>query len=157
MHLGFPDKGHLSNYYPNSPSITEAEIKAVGEFLASKGLLPENTRLMKLENGDFQVLVASAIRHPPADSIDIGSTTEWKLEGDLKDKKVTVVFGDHQEEMAKIALEMKKAEKYTENDREKQMMEEYARSFSTGSLLAFKESQKLWVKDLGEILQSSRP
>ena len=151
MHLGFPDKGHLSNYYPNSPTITEAEINTIGDFLASRGLLPENTRVTKLENSDFEVLVASAVQNPPAESIDVGSTTEWKLEGDLKDKKIKVVFGDHQEEMAKIAIEIKKAEKYAENDREKKMMEEYARSFSTGSLLAFKESQKLWVKDLGTI------
>lgn len=35
------------------------------------------------------------------------------------------------------------------------MMGEYAKSFGTGSLKAFKESQKLWVKDLGPEVESN--
>lgn len=39
MHLGYPDQGHLSTYYPDSPGITKAEIGAVSDFLEKKGLL----------------------------------------------------------------------------------------------------------------------
>lgn len=39
MHLGFPDDGHLTNYYPDSTNITKSDIVAVGDFLESKGLL----------------------------------------------------------------------------------------------------------------------
>lgn len=149
MHLGFPDHGHLSSYYPDSPTIKEEEIILIGGFLAKKGLLPENTRLRKLQNGSFQVLVASEVENPPGDSVDVGDTTSWELEGELQGKRLEIVYGDHQQEMAKISLHMKKAEHSAANDRQKKMMEEYAKSFTTGSLLAFKESQKLWVEDKG--------
>ena len=102
MHLGWPDR-HLSNYYPNSPSITEEEISLVGDFLAGKKLLPENTRIRKLANNDFEVLIASAIERPPADSIDTGTTTSWRLSGKLDGRTVSLVFGDHREEMAKVS------------------------------------------------------
>ena len=149
MHLGFPDKGHLSTYYPDSPDITQAEIESIGEFLADKGLLPENTRLRKLKDGTFQVLVASGVEHPPAESIDVKGPLEFELKGNLEGKKLSIVFGDYKEQMAKIAHEMKQAAQQTANERQQRMMTEYATSFATGSLLAFKESQKLWVKDIG--------
>ena len=39
MHLGYPDEGHLSTYYPDSKGITKAEIGAISDFLEKKGLL----------------------------------------------------------------------------------------------------------------------
>ena len=62
MHLGWPEKGHLSNYYPRSPTITEAEIVTINKSMAEKGLLPENTRIRKLHDHNFEVLVASGVR-----------------------------------------------------------------------------------------------
>ena len=61
MHLGFPDKGHLSAYYPDSPDITQDEIDQISAFMAEKKLLPENTRLTKTKEGDFQLLIASGL------------------------------------------------------------------------------------------------
>ena len=152
MHFGFPDQGHLSNYYPGSPSITKDEIDAVGALLASKEVLPENTRLRKLSSGDFEVLIASGVDHPLKVDVDsVGGADEFEFEeGALKGKKVRLVFGAHKEEMAKIALRMKKAAQCAADERQREMMEGYAKSFGTGSLKAFKECQKLWVKDLGE-------
>ena len=57
--------------------------------------------------------------------------------------------------MAKIALNIKKAGQHAANDIQKHMMDAYALSFSTGSLNTFKESQKLWVKDLGPTVESN--
>lgn len=152
MHFGFPAKGHMSNYYPDSPDITQEEIEQLGDFLGKKNLLPENTRLRKTKDGNFEVLVASALSSPPASDVDVGSETTWTLENS---RKVSLVFGDHQEEMAKVALHIKKAGLHAANDTQKQMMDAYAKSFGTGSLLAFKESQKLWVKDLGPEVESN--
>jgi dipeptidyl-peptidase-3 len=39
MHLGYPDGGHMSTYYPDSKEITKADIGAVSDFLEKKGLL----------------------------------------------------------------------------------------------------------------------
>lgn len=149
MHFGFPGQGHMSSYYPDSPDITQQEIEQAGDFLGKKKLLPENTRIRKREDGIYEVLIASALSKPPLGGSDTGEETAWDLEGPLKGKKISLVFGDHQEEMAKIALEIKKAGKYAANPTQKMMMDEYALSFGTGSLNAFKESQKLWVKDIG--------
>ena len=141
----------MSNYYPDSPDITKGEIEEIGEFLEKKGLLPENTRLRKTSRG-FEVLIASALLKPPPEGSDSGADTSWTLEDG---RTVSLVFGDHQEEMAKIALQIKKAGLHAANDTQKHLMDSYAKSFGTGSLLAFKESQKLWVKDLGPEVESN--
>ena len=155
MHFGFPSQGHMSTYYPESPDITRDEIEKVGELLGSKGILPENTRIRKTRDGDYDVLVASALSKPPSEGSDAGEVTTWKLSSPLEGKKVSLVFGDHQEEMAKIALHIKKAGVHAANDTQKKMMDEYAKSFGSGSLKAFKESQKLWVKDKGPEVESN--
>lgn len=155
MHLGFPNLGHLSAYYPDSPDISQEEIEAVGESLAEKKLLPENTRLRKTGGGDYEVLIASGVQHPPPDGSDAGKDGEWTLDGKLEGKKLRLVFGDYIEEMAKIALHIKKAGLQSANETQKKMMDEYAKSFGTGSLNAFKESQKLWVKDIGPTVESN--
>lgn len=155
MHLGFPDQGHMSAYYPNSPGITKKEIDFIGEFLAEKKLLPENTRIRKLKDGNFEVLIASAFRNPPPEGSDAGSETAWTLPPPLEGKKLELKYGDHIEEMAKVALHMKKAGLHVANDTQKKMIGEYAKSFGTGSLNAFKESQKYWVKDLGPAVESN--
>ena len=156
MHFGFPAQGHMSTYYPDSEDVSQEEIEQVGDFLGKKGLLPENTRLRKTQKGDYEVLIASALSNPPRTGNDTGKETSWTLsDGLLAGKKVSLKFGDHQEEMSKIALEMKKAGQYAANETQKQMMDEYAHSFGTGSLNAFKESQKLWVKDLGPNVETN--
>ena len=151
MHLGFPDKGHMTTYYPDSPDITQSEIEEVDKFIGDKGLLPENTRIRKTKDGHFEILIASGISQPPAAQIDTKDTS-WNLPNG---KTVSLLFGDHREEMAKIALHMKQARQHAASDDQKKMMDEYAESFGTGSLLAFKESQKLWVKDVGPAVESN--
>ncbi|KAI4174744.1 MAG: hypothetical protein LQ343_002115 [Gyalolechia ehrenbergii] len=154
MHLGYPDKGHLSTYYPDSPDITQDEIEQISDFMAEKKLLPENTRLKKTKDGSFQLLIASGLAKPPLEGGDAGPETIFDLGGKLAGKKLELVYGDYIEEMAKIALHIKKAGLNAANDRQKQMMDEYAKSFGTGSLNAFKESQKLWVKDIGPMVET---
>jgi dipeptidyl-peptidase-3 len=39
MHLGYPDEGHMSSYYPDSKGITKQDISDVSAFLEKKGLL----------------------------------------------------------------------------------------------------------------------
>lgn len=155
MHLGYPENGHLSTYYPDSPYITKEEITLVGELLEKEKLLLENTRLRKTPNGDFEVLIASGVANPPASDRDLGDVDSFDLGGKLSGKKLKLVYGDHLNEMAKIAVEIKKAEKEAGNDIEKKMLEEYARSFGTGSIQAFKESQRNWIKDKGPMVETN--
>jgi dipeptidyl-peptidase-3 len=149
LHLGYPSAGHVSTYYPNSPSITKEEIAGVSDFLESKGLLPENTRISKVDGG-FAVLIASASNNPSSEDRDL-KDSEWTLDDG---KNVKLVFGDYSKEMETIAHHLDEAKKYAANDNEREMMTEYSKSFRTGSLEAFKRSQKAWVLDKGPEVES---
>ncbi|KIW06886.1 uncharacterized protein PV09_02560 [Verruconis gallopava] len=150
MHLGYPDAGHISTYYPDSPNITKEEISILSEFLESQKLLPENTRIRATPAG-YEVLIASAQEYPSSGARDV-PLSQWSLSsirnGDkLKGHTLVLTYGDHSKEMSTISDAITSAAKYALNDTEKAMMEEYAKSFTTGSLEAYKQSQRLWIKD----------
>ncbi|KAL4767607.1 peptidase family M49-domain-containing protein [Aspergillus nidulans var. acristatus] len=155
MHLGYPESGHMTTYYPDSPSITKDEITAIGDFFEQKGMPLENTRLRKTASGNFELLIASGVSSPPARDRDLGDVDSFDLDGKLKGKKVHLVFGDHREEMAKIAHSVKQAGLYASNDTQKKMLDAYALSFGAGSIEAIKESQRLWVKDQKPVLETN--
>lgn len=143
MHLGYPDKGHVSAYYPDSPGITHDEIEHVSDFLKNKGLMPENTRLRKASSGDYELLIASAVTEPARRDL---KESEWTLEGPLKGKKLTLVYGDYSIEMGKVARNLTEAKKYTLNDEEDKMQGEYVSAFHDGSMFAHLDSQRHWIK-----------
>jgi dipeptidyl-peptidase-3 len=150
MHLGYPDAGHLSTYYPESPSITKEEITILSDFLESQKLLPENTRIRTSSTG-YEVLIASAQEYPGSEARDIPQH-EWSISSipgseRLKGDSLVLTFGDHSKEMATIADAISSAAKHALNDVEKSMMDEYAKSFNTGSLQAYKQSQRFWIRD----------
>ncbi|KAH7095440.1 peptidase family M49-domain-containing protein [Paraphoma chrysanthemicola] len=149
LHLGYPSAGHVSTYYPDSPDISKEDITGVSDFLEGKGLLPENTRIRKVKGG-YEVLIASASSNPSAEERDL-KESEWTLE---TGEKVKLVFGDYSKEMDTIAHHIEEAKKYAANDNEREMMDEYSKSFRTGSLQAFKRSQKAWVLDKGPQVES---
>jgi dipeptidyl-peptidase III len=96
MHLGYPDKGHISTYYPDSPDITQGEIEAISTLLKEKKLMPENTRLRQTESGNYELLIASAVTDPKVKDVD---ETEFELDGALKGKRLRIVYGDYKNEM----------------------------------------------------------
>jgi dipeptidyl-peptidase-3 len=51
-------------------------------------------------------------------------------------------------------VEVKKAGKEAANENQTHMMEQYAKTFGTGSIEAFKESQRYWIKDKGPMVES---
>ncbi|KAJ5556878.1 Dipeptidyl-peptidase 3 [Penicillium frequentans] len=155
MHLGYPTSGHMTTYYPDSPTITKDEITTIGNLMEKKGLALENTRIRKTASGNFELLIASGISNPPVRDRDLGELNTFELDGSLKGKIVHLVFGDHLEEMAKISHSIKQAERNAANDNQKQMLESYARTFGTGSIEAFKESQRIWVKDQKPVLETN--
>ena len=156
MHLGYPAKGHMTTYYPDSPDITQAEIEAVSAWMAKKGLLPENTRLRKTPEGAYEILIASAITEVPAAGGDIGKDTEYTVEdGDLEGKTIKIVYGDFAAEMKNIAEYIRGAAENSDNETQKSMHLAYAKSFHDGSLLAFKDSQRFWIRDKGPMVESN--
>lgn len=156
MHLGYLDDGHMTTYYPDSQGITKADISAVSAWMEEKKLLVENTRLRKTLDGTFELLIASGVTQVPAEGGDIGKETEYVLEdGELKGHKLKLVYGDHSKEMALIAEYHKKAAENAANENQKKMQLAYAKSFETGSLEAFKDSQRYWIRDKGPMVESN--
>ena len=113
----------MTTYYPDSPTISKDEITAIGDLMEKKGLALENTRIRKTPSGDFELLIASGVSSPPAKDRDLGEGETFDLEGVLKGKSLRLVFGDHQEEMAKIAHSVKKASLNAANDNQKRMLD----------------------------------
>ncbi|KAK1826157.1 putative dipeptidylpeptidase [Podospora conica] len=154
LHLGFIDEGHLTTYYPDSPDVTKDEIEAVSKWMQDKGLLPENTRLRKTKDGVFELLIASAKTAIPSEGGDIGKDTEYTISGGLLDgKTVKLVYGDYASEMEAITGYIKKAAENAENPTQEKMHLAYAKSFEDGSLLAFKDSQRHWIRDQGPMVE----
>ncbi|KAL7629344.1 hypothetical protein AAE478_000864 [Parahypoxylon ruwenzoriense] len=156
MHLGYPEQGHMTTYYPGSSDITKAEIDAISAWMEKKGLLPENTRLVKTKNGSFEIWIASAGRTVPSEGGDIGKETEFTIEdGALAGKSVTLVYGDYSEEMTLIAANIRGAADNSDNENQREMHNAYAKSFQDGSSLAFKDSQRFWIRDKGPMVESN--
>lgn len=156
MHLGYLDEGHMTTYYPDSKGITKADIQGVSDFLEKKGLLVENTRLRKNADGNFDLLIASGVTEIPAAGSDIGKETEYEMDtGSVKGKTLKLVFGDHSKEMGIIAGYHKKAAENAANENQKNMQIAYAKSFEEGSLEAFKNSQRFWIRDKGPMVESN--
>ncbi|RPA94808.1 dipeptidyl-peptidase III [Choiromyces venosus 120613-1] len=147
--IGYIDAGHVSAYYPDSPSITQAEIEEVQAVTADNGILVENTRLKKVSDVEFHLLFASVDTTAPE-----GQDTEYAFGEDGK-KKLKLVYGDYAELMKKISAECRAAAEYSANEVQRGMWGEYARSFDIGSIQAHKESQKYWVQDRGPRVEAN--
>ncbi|KAK9761668.1 hypothetical protein K7432_013265 [Basidiobolus ranarum] len=139
--LGYVDDGHVSNYY--SENVTKRDILDIQKYLESIDVDSLNTRLFKTSDTEFEVRVASAqVKEPEAHKTPEGKT-------------VNIVYGDYHTSMQKIADEMKAAIPYASNENQRNMLEKYVESFTTGSISAHKESQKFWIKDLGPTVESN--
>ncbi|KAI9840627.1 MAG: hypothetical protein M1837_001396 [Sclerophora amabilis] len=155
MHLGYIDEGHVSAYFPDSPSITKEEITLIGDFTEAMDFSLINTRLRKTSSGgDFEILIPSANMTAPAPEGGTG-VTEWDLEGKLKGRKLRLVYGDHSKEMAKIADALESAAQFAGNETQRQMLHEYVETFRTGSVEAFKQSQRYWIRDKGPTVETN--
>ncbi|TLS22073.1 uncharacterized protein PpBr36_09394 [Pyricularia pennisetigena] len=142
--LGYPAESTQSSYYPDSPSITEEEIKAVSRALERNSVFLENTRLRKAPDSvDYELLVASV-------TCDIeGDPTAQRTFALGEDQQgvVRLVHGDHSADLELICAELSLASKYAANDAQREFLALYIKSFRTGDLEAYRESQRIWVRD----------
>ncbi|TLD28813.1 hypothetical protein PspLS_03748 [Pyricularia sp. CBS 133598] len=142
--LGYPADSTQSSYYPDSLSITEEEIKAVSRALEQNSVFLENTRLRKAANGvDYELLVASV-----SDDIEGNPAAQRTFAlGEDQQGVVKVVHGDHSADLELICAEISLASKYAANDAQRAFLALYIKSFRTGDLEAYRESQRIWVRD----------
>lgn len=147
--LGWPEEGQLSSYYIGGNVISKLEVESVNSTMAKHGIMPENTRVEKGNDGDFVVHVASA---------DTENNTDYYPKSPVQTddgKSVSFKFGDHSKEFIKIVEHLTEAKKYVANDTQDRLLQYYIESFKTGSMNAHKKSQIEWVKDIKPQVESN--
>ena len=138
--LGFPSEIAQSSYYPGDVRITREEIERVSRLMEAESLFSENTRIEKLDEASFNVLQAS---------VEVDDHGPWQIskQGSNVSGTVRIVRGDHSVHLQKVCEELKKARQYAANKLQEDFIDRYLTSFRTGDVEAFRESQRLWVKD----------
>ncbi|CAG5115870.1 unnamed protein product, partial [Candidula unifasciata] len=157
--LGLGEKG-TSTYY--SANCDERDAKIAQEFLISQNISPYNTRLFKTQDEAGQTLYEVRLASAATDVSAVPGYPDGKVLGDYsftpensqQAYKFRVTRGDYSTLMALLSQELEQAEKYVSNDVEKQMLAEYVKSFSTGSLPAHKEGSRYWIKNKGPIVET---
>ena len=121
--------------------ITNDEIKKIDNILTKKNILLVNTRLQKIDENKFEVLIGSI------------EEKEEKLKIDDKNISITLRYGDFKDYLIKINYYLEKAKLYASNDMEKKIIDLYIEHFSTGDVEKHKESQRVWVKNFSPIVE----
>ena len=133
------DKYIVGTYYLNG--ISKDEIKMIDAILAKKKILLVNTRLQKIKENNYEVLIASI------------KEKEEKLELDDKNISITLKYGDFKDYLLKMNHYLEKAKLYATNDIEKKLIDLYIETFTTGDIEIHKESQRVWVKNISPIVE----
>ncbi|KAK7753488.1 hypothetical protein SLS62_004563 [Diatrype stigma] len=134
--LGYPSGTAQSSYYPKN-NVSESEIAMVSKVLERHSIYPENTRLQKADDDtDYEVLLASVKSEGGA---------QLPLPDDTG--SVRIVPGDHSSDLQRVCAELVEASKYAANDQQREYLNTYKESFQSGSLDAYRTSQRIWVRD----------
>ncbi|KAL9113509.1 MAG: hypothetical protein Q9187_007602 [Circinaria calcarea] len=140
--LGFPSKVAQSSYYPGDLCLTRQEIDQVSKELEVASIYPENTRITKVNaNGKtiYNVLQAS---------VEKNDGHSQKISSQDSSISLYLLRGDHSEELSRVCSSLEKAKQYAANGLQRDIIEQYLLSFRSGDMEIFRESQKLWVKDI---------
>lgn len=143
--LGFPSSSAQSAYYPYD-MLGRDEIAMVSEAMERHGVLLENTRLYKTVQDDKAIFVVLQA------SVEAGLEQEFSL--DHGKGVVRVMRGDHSAELTRVCESLREAIKFTSNEIQRQTLLNYIASFTSGSLEAYRDSQKSWVKDTSPAVEN---
>lgn len=137
--LGYPGDFAQSAYYPGPCIISKDEITLVSQALEGRSVFPENIRIRRMESAGtaFEVLQASVEKD------------EIAQEFSLPDSKgiMRMHRGDHSQELARICSSLAAASNYAANETQRKFLAQYIESFQTGSLHAYRDSQRTWIRD----------
>jgi dipeptidyl-peptidase-3 len=138
--LGFPSEQSQSCYYPGPEIITREETAVVSQALEARGILPENTRVRKI-NGPhvprYEVLQASVDQDTNAVEFFLPNSRAL----------VRIRRGDHSEELEKICSCLSEAAKYAASEKQRIFLSQYVESFQTGDLHVYRDSLRTWIGD----------
>ncbi|KAK9551887.1 hypothetical protein V6Z77_008006 [Aspergillus fumigatus] len=122
------------------------EVSAVSKLVELLYIFPENTRLRKsvtaegeISRRTYDILQAS-----------IGEDEATLQEPDDQSAhctRIRLIRGDHKEELKKINQSLSEAMKYAANCEQQKLLSGIAESFASGDLNAYRQAQRVWVKD----------
>ena len=135
----YSDPYIVGTYYLNG--ITLDEIKKVDQLLTKKNILLVNTRVQKINDNIYQVLIASI------------EEKEEKLEFPNENITLILKYGDFKEYLILINSYLQKARLYAGNDIEEKIIDLYIETFRTGDVETHKESQRIWIKNISPVVE----
>lgn len=138
--LGFPSDVAQSSYYTGELRISREEISAVSNILTKVGIDPENTRLRKSivgQKSHFDVLQSS-----------IEEDSHPRVVYEDTNLIIRLVRGGHKAELSLVCRYLEHAKGSAANPLQESFIAKYQRSFTTGDMETYKNSQREWVKDI---------
>ncbi|XP_046567145.1 LOW QUALITY PROTEIN: dipeptidyl peptidase 3-like [Haliotis rubra] len=159
--LGLGEKG-TTTYFSENCDKRDGEIAQ--EFMNKLDLSPYNTRLFKTEDKRTSLPVYE-IRLASVETTASGDIPGVKSENGLGEHKFTptdvagpvtfkVTRGDYSPLLKRVVDNLNEAKKNAATENEVRMLEEYAQSFTTGSLPAHKDGSRFWIKNKGPIVET---
>lgn len=128
--INLTEKKGKNSYYLGEIKIEN--ISEIDEFLKKHNKDLRNTRLIMINPNKFCYLVASV---------------EERFEDLENNNKILGYYGEFSEFLKRVNENLEKAKKYSLNDLQTKLIEEYIESFTTGSINKHMESQITWVND----------
>ncbi|KAK2192933.1 hypothetical protein NP493_20g08016 [Ridgeia piscesae] len=153
--LGLGKEG-TTTYFSSNCNLADA--KAAQEFMTAKNLSAYNTRLFKSEeNGNvtYEICLA-AVKNSDSGSGDLPDlgVHQFTLKGSSQPVTFKVTRGDYSPLMQHLAENLAKAKEYKANENEGQMLDEYVKCFTEGSITAHKEGSRYWIKNKSPIIET---
>lgn len=157
--LGLGEKG-TTTYFSSNCDIQDAEVAQ--EFFTAKNLSAYNTRLFKKASPgspsvEYEVRLASVetgAGSVPGCNDDLVGTHQFTPKGWSQPATFHVTRGDYSKLMALVAQNLERAKTVAANENEVKMLEEYIKSFTTGSIPAHKDGSRYWIRNKGPVVET---
>jgi dipeptidyl-peptidase-3 len=145
--LGFPGPNAQSNYYPGPEILSRQEIVEITKVLEDRSIEPENTRIQKsVQDGQVVYNVLQGSTETGSEEI-----TSQIVGADVT---IRVMKGDYADVLRKVCASLSAASEYAATDSQRAVLDDYIRSFTTGSLDAYRDSQKKWVVEKEPVIEN---
>jgi len=139
--LGLGEKG-ITKYFTDNCTLDDSEL--VAKFMKLKSLEGYISRVLKTCKDGKTVY---EIRHA-----GVNNSLMYEEEFDGNHFKVTT--GDYGPLLSKVCDNLELAAENAANSEEKNMLKEYIKSFTNGSLDSHKDGSRFWIKNKGPIVES---
>lgn len=145
--LGYPSTSTQSQYYPDGAGkLDKRQIQAISKLMERKGLWPENTRLQFVGNETSHPIIDILQASVQSDEQPKVLASELEISGTKY--LVRVKRGDFTDSLSRVCDELKEALEYANEGKHSTVIRDYIESFESGDLEAYRESQRVWVKDM---------